>query len=145
MGIEFPNGISCIANDIIQYLTGINILGYKKVDKRQAERKDSSQMADLKIFTLLTKQFRQKFKHGQYEILESTFIKLCSNKNEKQKDLLYINKESFLNNFSKIFLYENKYLAIRLYSVLTQFLPNQRLYLNDFLERIYPLIYGGNE
>eukprot|EP00347_Sterkiella_histriomuscorum_P002947 403366184 len=143
--VIFPSGVSCIADDIIKYLTGIGIKSYIQSEKKRINKSNNliRETTIQKLAQVSIKQLKQKFNSFDIEKLESSFYKLSTNPIDKNAEISFINQESFVNNFSSIFIYDNKNIANRIFQALTGFLPQQRIYLEQFLEKMYPLLNGG--
>ncbi|CDW89340.1 UNKNOWN [Stylonychia lemnae] len=147
--VQFPNGVSSIADDIIKYLTGISIKSFL-VSERKASHanRNSTIIRESTIQRLLAvslKQQRQKFSSQEIEKIENSFFKLTYNHQDKNRDTAFINEDSFVHNFGSISVLDNKYLARRVFHALTCFLPQQRIYLEQFLDKMHPLIYGNQD
>ena len=146
--VKFEDGLPSLLNDLVHYLTGFNFKSHlEKEKKRLISSHQTSQEVQLqRIMAVSLKQLRLKFHPDEAARIESSFLKLCDKKGDPaNKAALYINEESFMRSFSSVFFYDNPPLAKRILSSFTNYQPSARIYMEQYFERIYPLIYGGSD
>lgn len=92
---------------------------------------------------LPSREFYQYFKKSHLRNLEKNFITLAKKDvNENEKDI-YINEESIVKGFEKVFGYNNESIAKRLYMYLANYKSKARISFEQYMRRLFTMIYGS--